>query len=234
MISQVDFLNQLERELEIITLPPALPHPQSKHASGIAGEQLEGLISGVSTGAREDFQASMPPVPAPFSYPVSPLQVKYTPRLDLRNVDPNPRAVEALLPVDPTLTSNQAQSLEHLEQALTADNNNNMSTSAANENTSLTLSLRRPSLDVRIDQCIAQLIEMGYADDAKGDDALDTLRVYATHAEGDVQTAVELLEEDKGVWKARQDSERERNPSGMGGSGSAGNSEEGWRLAGWY
>lgn len=232
VISQVDFLNQLERELEIITLPPALPHPQSKHASGVVEEQLEGLISGVSTGAREDFQATIPPVPAPFSYPLSPLQVKYTPRLDLRNVDLNLRA-GGTLPVDPTLTSNQAQSLEHLEQALVADNNN-MSPSAANENTSLTLSLRRPSLDVRIDQCIAQLIEMGYADDAKGDDALDTLRVYATHAEGDVQTAVELLEEDKGVWKSRQDSERERNPFGMGGSGSGGNSGEGWRLAGWY
>lgn len=229
MISQVEFLNQLERELEIITLPPALPPPQLKHTSSMAGEQLEELISGMGTGIRENFQAAGPPVPAPFSYPVSP--PKYNPRLDLRHVDPYLR-VDGALPVGRMLTSSEAQ--PQPEHPLVAGiNSDSMNTPTANENTNLTLSLRRPSLDVRIDQCIAQLIEMGYADDAKGDEALDMLRVYATHAEGDVQTAVELLEEDAGVWKTRQDSERERDPFGIGGSGSGGNGE-GWRLAGWY
>ena len=219
--------------MEIITLPPALPPPQLKHTLGTVGEQL---IPRVSTDIGGDFQASVPPVPAPFSYPVSPPpQVRYTPRLDLRCVDPNLRA-DGALPVGPTLTSNEAQSQpEHPVQALLADiNSGSMIPSTANENTNLTLSLRRPSLDVRIDQCIAQLIEMGFADDGKGDEALDMLRVYATHAEGDVQTAVELLEEDIGAWKTRQDSERDRDPFGMGGNGSRGNGEEGWRLAGWY
>ena len=196
---------------------------------------MERLTPGVSTGTRGRFQAAVPPVPAPFSYSVSPpLHVKYTPRLDLRSVDLNLRP-EGTLPVDPTLTSSETQSQPaHPVPALVADINDNMNISAANENTNLTLSLRRPSLDVRIDQCIAQLIEMGYADDAKGDDALEMLRVYATHAEGDVLTAVELLEEDVGVWRTRQDNERERDQFGMGGSGSGGNSGEGWRLAGWY
>ncbi|PWW73190.1 hypothetical protein C7212DRAFT_223725 [Tuber magnatum] len=54
-----------------------------------------------------------------------------------------------------------------------------------------------------IDKCVATLIEMGYGDDG-GESAIERLKVYAQIVEGNVQSAVEMLEEEREAWERRQ------------------------------
>lgn len=89
---------------------------------------------------------------------------------------------------------------------------------------------RSSSLETRIDECMAQLVEMGYADQDDSENGFNKLRVYARHADGDVHTALELLEEDSGAWEERHREEAEASERGDG----QGSQSEGWRLAGWY
>ncbi|CAZ83642.1 unnamed protein product [Tuber melanosporum] len=55
----------------------------------------------------------------------------------------------------------------------------------------------------KIDKCVAALIEMGYSDDG-GESAIERLRVYAQIVEGNVENAVEMLEEEREAWQRRQ------------------------------
>jgi len=55
----------------------------------------------------------------------------------------------------------------------------------------------------KIDKCVATLIEMGYGDDG-GESAVERLKVYAQIVEGNVEDAVEMLEEEREAWGRRQ------------------------------
>ncbi|KAF8423906.1 hypothetical protein EV426DRAFT_711142 [Tirmania nivea] len=188
------------------------------------------------------YQASpspLPPPPAPFSYPVSPSPPR-TPVLVLRplrinresNAAPSPTERSAEKQPATQVTSEPSQSQpQPIPPPVVPSLFDNFAGPSCGESSNAALSLlpqnlsRRSSLDARIDECMAQLIEMGYADDADGNLALDRLRVYARHADGNVNTAVELLEEDAGAWEEREKGEVEAAGSGQG---------EGWRYAGWY
>lgn len=50
-----------------------------------------------------------------------------------------------------------------------------------------------------VDLCVAQLVEMGYAED-ESESAVEALKVYAQIAEGNVAEAIEMLEEEKKAW----------------------------------
>lgn len=55
-----------------------------------------------------------------------------------------------------------------------------------------------------IDKCVAQLVEMGYGDNETNDgEEVERLKIYAQISEGNVDEALELLEEEKTAW-ARQ------------------------------
>lgn len=55
-----------------------------------------------------------------------------------------------------------------------------------------------------VDKCVAQLVEMGYAED-ESESALERLKVYAQIAEGSVLDAVEMLEEERKAWGQRME-----------------------------
>lgn len=60
----------------------------------------------------------------------------------------------------------------------------------------------RTSAENNVDMCVAQLVEMGYAEDESGG-AVEALKVYAQIAEGKVTDAIEILEEERKAWRER-------------------------------
>lgn len=60
----------------------------------------------------------------------------------------------------------------------------------------------RTSAENNVDLCVAQLVEMGYAED-ESEDAVEALKVYAQIAEGKVTDAIEILEEERKAWRER-------------------------------
>lgn len=248
--SQLDILEQLERGVESFVLPQALPPPPPPHAeisvfaeAAVAAELeaerevIDQLDS--SPPRRHPRNSPLPAPPAPFSYPASPSPPR-TPVLVLRPLRINR---ESNATSSPTERSAEKQPATHvisepsrsqpqpIPPPIVPSLFHNFAGPSSGESSNATLSLlpshqsRRSSLDARIDECMAQLIDMGYADDEDGDTALVKLRVYARHADGNVNTAVELLAEDAGAWEEREREEAKAGESGQG---------EGWRYAGWY
>jgi len=232
--SQLRILDELERGVEILSLPQSLSQPNQPSHHEHAAAQLEEFSLPVI-----DAQAPVAPVPAPFSYPASGVSSRQlSPGLRLHQGINSFPAIPLSMVADSGLNPHEAQPQRgEAVSGLSHDNgdiyNDDTTTTSANENTSLTLSLRRSSLELRIDECIARLIEMGYAD-ADGQDSLEVLRMYSTHAEGDVPTAIELLEEDADVWRSRKESELENDRAENDENIGERNAGEGWRLAGWY
>jgi len=250
--SQFNFLEQFERGVESFVLPQALPPPPPPHAeisvfaeaavaAELGAEREETDKPDTSPPRRHPRNSPLPAPPAPFSYPASP-SPPHTPVLVLRPLcisresntasSPTGRSAEKQPATQVTSGSSQPQP-QPISPPVVHSLFHNFAGPSSGESSNAALSLlpshlsRRSSLDTRIDECMAQLIEMGYADDADGDLALDKLRVYARHADGNVNTAVELLAEDAGAWE-----EREREEAKASGSGSG--QGEGWRYAGWY
>lgn len=60
----------------------------------------------------------------------------------------------------------------------------------------------RTSAENNVDMCVAQLVEMGYAED-ESEGAVEALKVYAQIAEGKVTDAIEILEEERKAWRER-------------------------------
>lgn len=60
----------------------------------------------------------------------------------------------------------------------------------------------RTSAENNLDLCVAQLVEMGYAED-ESEGAVEALKVYAQIAEGKVTDAIEILEEERKAWRER-------------------------------
>lgn len=75
----------------------------------------------------------------------------------------------------------------------------------------------------KVDECMAQLVDMGYAGDCDAE-KMEKLKMFAMTAEGDVQLAIEYLEEDESGWQERAESE----------AGDQTRNQDGWRFAGWY
>lgn len=55
-----------------------------------------------------------------------------------------------------------------------------------------------------VDKCVAQLVDMGYAED-ESENALERLKVFAQLANGSVLDAVEMLEEERQAWGQRME-----------------------------
>jgi hypothetical protein len=51
--------------------------------------------------------------------------------------------------------------------------------------------------DEAVDRCVAMLLEMGYGDGEE----VERLRVYAQMSGGDLEDALEMLEEEKRAWE---------------------------------
>jgi hypothetical protein len=56
-------------------------------------------------------------------------------------------------------------------------------------------------LEDAVDRCVAHLVEMGYADGPEGVDQVERLKVYAQISDGDLDAAIEMLEEEKRAWE---------------------------------
>ncbi|KAF8250305.1 hypothetical protein K440DRAFT_619794 [Wilcoxina mikolae CBS 423.85] len=52
-----------------------------------------------------------------------------------------------------------------------------------------------------VDKCVAHLVEMGYADGRDGVDQVERLKIYAQISDGDLDAAIEMLEEEKRAWE---------------------------------
>lgn len=55
-----------------------------------------------------------------------------------------------------------------------------------------------------IDLCVAQLVDMGYGvrgEDENDGDVVESLKVYAQMTEGNLEDAIEMIEEEKKVWE---------------------------------
>lgn len=242
--SQFDFIDQLERGAESFLLPQALPPQPLPHAeisvfaeAAVAAEleveREETDKPDSSPPRRHPRNSPLPAPPAPFSYPALPSPPR-SPVLVLRPLRINRESNAVSSPTERSAEKTQVTSEPSQPQPKPISPpalSHNFAGPSCGESSNAALSLlppplsRRSSLDARIDECMAQLIDMGYADDADGDLALDKLRVYARHADGNVTTAVELLAEDAVTWE-----EREREEAKSAGSGQG----EGWRYAGWY
>lgn len=58
--------------------------------------------------------------------------------------------------------------------------------------------------DSNVDKCVEALVEMGYCEDG-GESAVERLKVYAQIADGNVDSAVEMLEEERKAWGQRRE-----------------------------
>ncbi|KAI5790608.1 hypothetical protein DFH27DRAFT_201251 [Peziza echinospora] len=103
--------------------------------------------------------------------------------------------------------------------------------------------VRCNDLDSKLDECIAKLVDMGYnympwiKEDGNGDDgdnedlAMERLRIVASAVFGDVEAAIDLLDEDLRGW---QDDLDRRVEDEIVNSRTRDTRSESWRLAGWY
>lgn len=233
--------------------PPPPPHAEisvfaeAAVAAELEAEREETDKPDSSPPRRHPRNSPLPAPPAPFSYPASPSPPRASPSPPRASPSPPRTPILVLRPLRINRESNAASSpTERSAGKQPATHTTSEHTpppvvpslfhyftepSSSGESSNAALSLlppllsRRSSLDAKIDECMAQLIEMGYADDADGDLALDKLRVYARHADGNVNTAIELLCEDSGLWEEREREEAKASGSVPG---------EGWRYAGWY